>query len=461
VITSTAFAQVLPDRYVDSVVLMRLAQRLAALPGIADAAAVMGTDANKALLAEGGFIAPEIDAAGANDLVVAVKAADGAALAQLDELLAAPSEPGGGVPTVHTLEEALARQPGTNLAVVSTPGEYAAAEARRALERGLHVFIFSSNVTVEDELELKRIAADRGLLCMGPDCGTAIVGGVGLGFANAVRRGPVGVVGASGSGMQAVMSLLDGFGVGVSHAIGTGGRDTSDAIGGQTTFSGLSALLDDPATQVVVVLSKPPGPATAARLRQAAAVATKPVLLCFLDEGTLDEFARAAAEAAGQTVPPLADLPVPPRPEPGRRFIRGLFAGGSLAYEAELILRRAGLGAPHTILDLGSEELTRGRPHPMIDSRLRRERIAAEAADPETAVILLDVVLGYGAAADPAGDIAAAIAGVHGPLVLASVVGTERDPQVLSVQVETLRRAGAHVFPTSAAAARAAVELVS
>ena len=397
-----------------------------------------------------------------NDLIVAVKAADDVAgetaLSELDELLTAPSD---SLTAVRTLAEAIELQPTTNIAVISVPGEYAAAEARDALERGLNVFVFSSNVSLEDELELKQLADERGLLCMGPDCGTAIVGGIGLGFANAVRRGPVGVVGASGSGMQAVTSLLDRFGIGVSHAIGTGGRDCSDAVGGRTTFAGLRMLLDDPQTEIVIVLSKPPGPATAARLAEAATSATKPVVLCFLDESTLEDAAHDAVRALGLGIPPPPGLPVFPRSRRGRHFVRGLFAGGSLAYEAKLILRRAGLGDDHTILDLGSEELTRGRLHPMIDSRVRCERIAAAAADPETAVILLDVVLGYGAARDPAGDIAVAIAAVDGPVVIASIVGTEADPQGFSAQEETLRRAGAYVFPTSAEAARAAVEVVS
>ena len=481
----TASARIVTGRYVDSVVLMRLAQRLAGLPGVNDAAAVMGTDANKALLAEGGFVADGVAGAGPDDLVVAVKAANEAAaaeaLGQVEQLLNAPGASAGGFERVRTLEEALVRQPGTNVVVVSVPGGYAAAEARRALEHGLHVFLFSSNVALEDELELKRIATERELLCMGPDCGTAIIGGVGLGFANAVRRGPVGVVGASGSGLQAVTSLLDRFGIGISHAIGAGGRDLSDAVGGATTFAGLRALLDDPGTEAILVVSKPPGPATARRLLAAAVSAAKPVVCCFLDEMTLEEAALAGAASVGRT----ATVPESPKPEErppaGRRFVRGLYAGGTLAYEAQLVLQRAGLdvasNAPlpgerslgkdgrssgHAVLDLGSEEFTLGRPHPMLDSRARRARLAEEAADPETAVILLDFVLGYGAAADPAGDLTDAIAAARERriAVVASVCGTEGDPQGLRVQEALLREAGALVLPTNAAAARIAALLV-
>lgn len=450
----TTSIRVLPNRYVDSVVLMRLAQSLSTLPGVGDAAAVMGTDANKSLLREAGY---EPDGAKADDLVVAVRAQDDAvatqALARVEALLAAPAD---AIPTVRTLDDALAVHSGVNLASISVPGDFAAAEARHALDRNLNVFVFSSNVSLEDELELKRLAAERGLLCMGPDCGTAVIGGVGIGFANAVRRGSVGLVGASGSGMQAVACMLDDLGVGISHAIGTGSRDTSDAVGGLTAFAGLQALLDDAATKRIVVVSKPPGRQTAARLREVAAGAPKPVVFAFLDELTLED---AALAAAGTSERPWVSPPVP-HAAGGRPLVRGLFAGGSLAQEAQLVLRRAS-GVQHVIVDLGSEELTKGRPHPMIDSRVRRERIAAAAANPRCGVILLDVVLGYGAARDPAGDIADAIAAVNGALVFASVVGTERDPQRRSAQTATLERAGASVFPTSAAAARAASEAVS
>lgn len=484
----TGAARIVADRYVDSVLLMRLAQRLTELPGVIDAAALMGTDANKALLAEGGF--GSAPGAGPNDLIVAVKAVDAAAASALDQveaLLALPGASAGRIPVVRRLEAALDLQPGTNLAVISLPGEYAAAEARRALVRDLHVFLFSSNVELEDELELKRLAAERGLLCMGPDCGTALIGGIGLGFANAVRRGPVGVVGASGTGIQAVTSLLDRFEVGVSHAVGAGSRDVSDAVGGATMLAGLGALLDDPLTGAVLMLSKPPEPATAARLREAAEAAPKPVISCFLGvpdgPATLDEAARAAAAAVGVTPPAqAADFDAAPRPGRGRRFVRGLYAGGTLGYEAQLVLRAAGLevasNAPlpggrtlpegagsegHTVLDLGAEEFTRGRPHPMIDARARRARLAAEAEDPQTAVILIDVVLGYGATADPAGDLADAIAAAAGRdiVVVASVCGTERDPQGLTAQEAILRDAGALVLPTNAAAARTAALLVA
>ena len=479
--------EILKSRYVDSVVLMRLAQTLEKRPGISAAAAVMATAANKQLLAEGGFVANGVTEAQPDDLVVAVKAADdaaaAAALGEIEPLLNAPIA-ASGLRSATTISDAVALQPDSNVAVISVPGEYAAGEARNALERGLHVFLFSSNVSLDDEIALKGLARERGLLCMGPDCGTAIVAGKGLGFANVVRRGPVGVVGAAGTGIQAVTSMLDMLGVGISHAIGTGGRDVSDEVGAATMTAGLEALLDDPGTETIVIVAKPPAPAVGKRLRNIAATAAKPVLCCFLGSDqaprTLEEAAREAARLAGATTASDGQGPRLPRPAAGRQWIRGLYAGGTLGYEAQVVLRDAGLdvasnaplpgGRPlfdatrsdgHSVIDLGAEEFTTGRPHPMIDARLRRERILAEAADPQAAVLLLDIVLGYGAAADPAGDLADALATAARELtVIASVCGTDGDPQGREAQIETLRRAGGVVMPTNAAAARAAAAVV-
>jgi FdrA protein len=483
----TVASRVLPDRYVDSVVLMRLSQRLTQLPGVVDAAAMMATEANKAMLADGGFATKGSEDARADDLIVAVKAADAdtasAALADLEELLKAPAETTEHA--VRTLDEALARQPASNIAVISLPGEYAAGEARRALEKGLNVFLFSSNVSLDDEVALKRLARERNLLCMGPDCGSAIIGGVGLGFANAVRRGPVGIVAAAGSGLQAVTCLLDRFHVGISHAIGTGGRDLSDAVGGSTMLAGLDALLADAGTKAILLLAKPGGEATSARVREAAVAAHKPVVCCFLGEPggfrTLDDAAWAVAKAVRTEMPASSThMPTFPALPAGRRWIRGLYSGGTLAYEAQMVVTDAGLDVAsntplasarmlddpnasggHTIVDLGSEGFTRGRPHPMIDPRTRLARLAADAADPETAVIVLDVILGYGAAADPAGDLADAIrSACEKTTVVASVCGTLRDPQGLVGQAAKLRTAGALVLPTNAEAVRVAVEIV-
>lgn len=493
-------------QYHDSVFLMRVANKIAGQPGVTAAAAVMATDANKQLLREAAFDPPDASAAGPNDLVVGVQAERAetieAVLARLDEWLR-PEPPAPGTRGARSLVEAHELLPDANVVLISVPGQYAAREARRAIERGLSVFLFSDNVPLEQEVELKRLAAERGVVVMGPDCGTAIVAGVGLGFANAVRRGPIGVVGASGTGIQEVTTLIHRAGSGVSHAIGTGSRDPSNDVGGPSTLAGIDALERDAATQAIVVVSKPPGPSTRARLEERIARAAKPVVACFLgseggDRGarwstvaTLDEAADAAIAAVGARgasarTPPTDPAPLRARLAHTQRDVRGLFAGGSLCYQAQHIFRRAGVAvrsnapidpasrldgrvAGHVLLDLGGDEFTRGRPHPMIDARLRRERIVAEAEDPATAVILLDVLLGYAVAPDPGGDLVHAIVRARDTarsrggdlVVIASVTGTDADPQGLDRQTSTLRAAGTVVCASAAEAARLALAVVA
>ncbi len=325
-----------------------------------------------------------------------------------------------------------------------------------ALDAGASVLLFSDNVPVEAEIVLKDTAARRGLLVMGPDCGTAVLAGTGLGFANVVRPGPVGLVAASGTGAQQIMCLLDAAGVGISHCLGVGGRDLTGAVAGRSALAALAMLDEDPATELIVLVSKPPDPGVAERVRAYAATLGTPVEYALVGPGRPD--LTAATEAVlrrlGRPVPPW---PVwrPAAPGAARRgTVRGLFAGGTLRDEAALI---AGTG--HPMVDLGADELTRGRPHPMIDPTVRRQRIAAEAADPECAVILLDVVLGYAADPDPAGGLAAPIAAAPVPVVV-SLIGTPADPQDRDRQADVLCRAGATVFGSNAEATRYALRLV-
>lgn len=469
--------------YYDSVSLMVISQQVSELEGVQAAVVAMATDMNKELLENVGLLTPEAVAAGPSDLVIAVGAGDAAvaesALTAAEGMLksraAAPSAGAGAGPAPRTIRAAVRAMPDANLALISVPGQYAAREARLALENGLHVMLYSDNVALEDEIALKQAAHEKGLLLMGPDCGTAIIGGVGLGFANAVRRGPVGIVAASGTGAQELSTLIDKLGSGVSHLIGVGGRDLSLRVGGIMMLDGLALLQQDPETRVIVLVSKPPAPEVAAKLRAAAAESLKPVIICFLSGAeaiSVDEAAVRAVEAATGTRPSLDEgQGLSFVPAAGRRYVRGLFSGGTLCDQALMILerdlgpvacnvhhdpsRRTGNG--HVLVDLGDDEFTRGRPHPMIDMTLRRMRIKAEAQDPETAVILLDVVLGHGAHDDPAGAMADAIAEAvgRGVAVVASVTGTESDPQVLSRQTATLRSAGALVAPTARQAAEA------
>lgn len=507
-------------RWVDSVLLMKLTRDLEALPGVRQAAAVMATDANRALLADLGWNARDFGAAGPSDLVVAVAGDEpglSAALAVVEELLAKRRGAGAGAsrsPAPRTIAEAAALAPDAGMAVISVPGAHAAREARAALEAGLNVFLFSSNVTVEDEIALKRDAAAKGLVVMGPDCGTAIVAGIGIGFANAVRRGPVGAIGPSGTGLQEFTSLVHRAGSGVSHAIGTGSRDLSDAVGGITTLAALDALEDDAATSVLAIVGKPPGSATLAKLRERLARCSKPVVLCLIgtrpDDGapgaprvaaaairavsTIDEAVAEACTLAGAARPAPSPDTAAIRSRaavetagmaPAQRYLRGLFSGGTFCYQAQAVLRDGGLAVhadspipgmlaladprrsvEHALVDLGAETFVEGRAHPMIDASQRRARILEEAADPSVAILLLDFVLGAIASPTPVQDLLdaivqarAAAAARGGRLcVVASVCGTELDGQDLDLQRRLLADAGVVVLPSAAQAAAFARE---
>jgi FdrA protein len=455
-----------PGSYYDSVVLMQLQRALGALPGIADAGVVMATPANREMLAASGLL-PESLEAGEGDLLIAVKAeseaAAGEALGRVDALLQVRRVDGGQGFRPRSLESAVKALPGARWVLVSVPGRYAAGVAEQALDLGRHVFLYSDNVPLAEEAALKRKAFERGLLVMGPDCGTAIVGGTGLGFANRVRRGSIGIVAASGTGLQMVASRIHELGGGISQAIGTGGRDLSSEVGGITARQALDLLGRDPETEAIVLLSKPPSPVVAARVLAAAQAVGKPVVVNFLGSAppvrrlgnvrfavSLEE---AAEMAVGPHPRPLSHCP-PAARERGAPALVGLFSGGTLASEVRLGLQTfLGADAAHTILDLGDDEFTVGRLHPMIDQDLRLRRLRSEAADPRVSVILLDVVLGDGAHADPAGELAPVIERVLGERgrdleVFALVVGTDQDPQGFEEQSATLERAGARVFRT-------------
>jgi succinyl-CoA synthetase alpha subunit len=485
--------RVFRNAYRDSVELMRIAAEMERLPGVIRAGLVMCTPANLAIVAEAGLDKGLDAAAGPNDMVVALAANDDAAAEAAFERAAtlmrgAAAEAAGEgqrfVPT--TIAEAVADLPDANLALISTPGTYATAEALKALKRGMHVFLFSDNVSVEDEVELKRLGVRKGLLVMGPDCGTAIIDGIPLGFANEVRRGRVGLVGASGTGLQQVTCLLDAFGAGVSQAIGVGGRDLHEEVGGLMMLAGLERLAADEGTDVVVLISKPPAAAVAAKVLAAASAAPKPVVVNFI--GGDGEAIRAAGahpattfEEAAQTAAGLS-LGTAPTPleddaadadelaaqlAAGQDRIAGLYSGGSLASEAKVVLKGllgAEVAASQRIVDLGDDEYTVGRPHPMIDPRLRSEKIEEAGADPEVAVILLDIVLGYASHPDPAGALIPAIQaareaarqGGRGLALVASVCGTPGDPQGLAAQRAILVDAGVHLAASNARAAQLA-----
>ena len=496
--------------YRDSVALMQLSSGLAKLQGVRQASAVMASESNLALLREAGLLAGEVDA-GPNDLLIALEGEDEAALAaaEAEAEQALERKPagiqGGGLrrEQPRSLEMGLEAMPLANFALISCPGDYAAAEAMKALRLGLHVMLFSDNVAIEDEIALKLYARAHDLMVMGPDCGTAIIGGIPLGFANLTRRGDIGVVAASGTGLQQVTCLIDRLGCGISQAIGAGGHDLSRDVGGVTFLQGLKALTDDADTRVIVLISKPPAPEVAAAVIDVARKSGKPVVVNFLGAEpnfvtgtnltparTLEDAALvAAALSRGEArdrlavASPTFESPVL---APGQSYIRGLYSGGTFCYEASLLLGESlpevfsntPVGSAkalddvwksrgHTLIDLGDDVFTRGRPHPMIDHRLRNERIAKEARDPKTAAILLDVVIGYGAHADPASEIAPvvreaaseALTSGRRLTVVGFVCGTAADPQSLAAQEAKLREAGVVLAQSNAQAVRIAARI--
>ncbi len=507
--------------YHDSVVLMLVTRELSGHEGVVDASVVMGNEMNLALLRQNGLLPPDPEEIGPNDLVIAVRAENEEfaqrALDTAERLLAeqAPSqEKGESAVRPRSVRSAKRMAPKANVAIISVAGRYAVGPAWDALLEGLHVLLFSDHVGLEDELALKRHARDHGLLLMGPGAGTAILNGVGLGFANVVPRGPVGIVSAAGTGLQEVSCLIATAGEGITQGIGTGGRDVSEAVGGITMLQGMDALQQDPDTRVLVVVSKVASRTVVQRIIDQAARSDKPAVLALMgteqvfdlppgvhQASTLREAAAlAVALARGEALAGVRERlsadeetirargrTLAERLGDSQRYVRGLFSGGTLCEEAMFLWQRR-LGAvwsnapigqcrklpdslrsqEHTAIDMGEEEFTVGRPHPMIDNLLRVERIRQEARDPETAVILLDVVLGHGAHPDPASELGPAIAEAHDIaarggrdlVVIASVTGTEGDPQGLTRQQQTLVEAGAIVMDSNASAALLAEAVV-
>jgi len=484
--------------YLDSVALMRLSQTVSALPGVTTAALMIGSASNRGILQEAGLLTPDCEA-GANDLIIAVQAATAdelqAAMKRAEELLDQPQGAGaaGSARRPRSISAALTDLGGANLALVSVPGEFAAGEARRALGLGLHVLIFSDNVSYEEERALKEEAGRRGLLVMGPDCGTALIGGVPIAFANEVPVGNIGIIGASGTGLQEVSTLIARGGGGVSHGIGTGGRDLSEMIGALTTLAAIDALDADPATTRVVLISKPPAAPVADTVLTRVGKSKKPFVICFLGakgltlpaNATSAPTLAAAAQAALGGTPVKGTLDIPavaaharPNFDRQRRWIRGVYTGGTLCGEAQIILRDAGepywSNAPipgaiaersaiaHQLVDYGADEYTRGRPHPMIDPALRDQALAAALDDPTVAAVLFDCVIGHGAHADPAGAVANVIKSIGSrsrPALVASVTGTDADPQNRAAQVRVLKDAGVLVAASNAEAAALALAI--
>ena len=507
------FSLIKKNSYFDSVTLMGISKRLGELAGVFNVSVSMGTELNQSLLRDSKMNTLETDEATPNDLMITFQLeeegnADSVfdavekALVKRSGSSASKSKPVG-------MKSALDVLPDANMVVISLPGEYAAFEARKALQNDLHVMVFSDNVSIEDELMLKTLAHEKGLLLMGPDCGTAIINQKALCFANVVSKGRVGVIGASGTGTQEVTVLLDQYGLGVSQVIGTGGRDLSKTINAVMMCDALQALANDPDTDLIMLVSKPPEASVAEKVCRLAQGIAKPVVACFLSEGesakstgtlhfanTLEEGVHKAITvlnpdflAEEESVNPAEVAAAIKRLGQGQKYVRGIFCGGTLTDEARIVFKNKNKGLPcyantskkaeekladphisqaNSFVDMGDDVFTVGKPHPMIDPTLRNQRIVQEATDPATAVILIDVVLGFGSHEDPAG---VALEGIREArkqlhslgrdvIFVGYVLGTDKDPQHMQAQVQKLKSAGVILGRTNAHAARIAAEII-
>lgn len=491
------------NTYVDSVTLMRISTAANDIEGVKQAQIAMGTQMNKAVLKDAGLFSTELEAATNADLMIAILTEENIDVSSLFEHIEglfvrkAVQCNEEKECHYHTLVAANENIPESNLVIISVNGIYAVREARRALSLNKHVMLFSDNIAIEDELSLKQLAHEKGLLLMGPDCGTAIINGVGLGFANNVRRGNIGIVAASGTGAQEVAVRVHEFGGGISQLIGTGGRDLSEHIGGIMMLDGLTMLAEDPETEVIIIVSKPPAQSVVKKIFAAASHINKPIFVWFLGYHPNQEIpnhinifphskpaAMAAVIASGVpeesinkhalNLPLIAEIQAKLCPE--QRYIRGLFCGGTLCDEALFIasefytevysnihpnpeyrLSYNAQSKGHTFIDFGDDQFTNGKAHPMIDPTYRIERILKEGRDPETGVLLLDFVLGFGADADPVGKTLEVLKTVKAEAneqgrhleILAYVLGTDLDSPSAAEQVSKLEDIGVTIASSS------------
>ncbi len=483
------------NSYKDSIVLMLLTGEISQLDGVNKVSIMMATEANKSIFDGSGMLTPEVEEASPNDIAIVIDVESDEvleeALVAIDEFLNKSSSGGKSEEAnAITWNQALLKQDGANLAVISTPGTYAAHEANVALDNDLNVFMFSDNVSLDDELQLKEKALEKGLLVMGPDCGTGIINGVPVAFTNQVNRGSIGVVGASGTGIQEVTSLIHQNNAGITSALGTGGRDLHEHIGGITMLQSLKALNEDEATKVIVVLSKPSAPAVQDKINNYLSTVKKPVVTLFLGERpkshtqniyrayTLAEAARAAV-MFDQGLNPITDLKafnvenVEAKNE--GKVIKAYYSGGTLASEASMLISEAlkleeksssnlFTEDGFVVVDLGDDEYTQGKPHPMIDPEVRVANLAQAASDDRTGVVMFDVVLGYGSHNDMATALTPAIVEVMTALpdvtVIANVCGTNLDPQGYDSQVKKLEDLGVKVFNSNEEAVLTALSLI-
>lgn len=490
------------NSYQDSINLMLLTNEINTLKDVTKCSIMMGTEANKDIFKNSGLLTEKVLSAAPSDMVIVVDTENEDVIKEvltetdkfLNDLVVKKKK--NNVENATTLEAALEEMPDANLALFSIPGEYASDEIEKALDKGLNVFSFSDNIPLEDEVRLKKKAKEKGLLLMGPDCGTGIISSIPIAFTNVIRPGNIGIVGASGTGIQEVTTIIHRLGGGVVHAIGTGGRDLNQDVNGITMRDAIVALENHDPTDVIVVISKPPSKKVRNEIVELLHSVTKPVVAIFLGEKpdhhegdvylahTLEETARIAVDLANnrdikpnyqeninyEVITPLAK----------EKTVKGLYSGGTLAAEAGMLISEAlELGGlikkegyilnanGYEVIDLGDDMYTQGKPHPMIDPEVRIAKIKEYAKDENTGVILLDCVLGYGSHPSMAGALSNVIkesvqvAKENGRELyfVATVCGTEQDPQSYEESVKILKECGVLVQDSNAKAVRLALKL--
>lgn len=507
-------SKIYQDTYRDSVFLMKISNEIDSLEGIEIATAMMGTDRNKDLMDKNNLVTEKVKNANANDLVFSLRAESEEivqnAMDKLDELLSSSLEKKGNKDAkketvFETVEDAVAYDEDYNLALISVAGDYAKYEAAKALKNGLNVMLYSDNVPLEDELRLKKYAHNNGLLVMGADCGTSIINGVPLGFANKIKDGNISIVGASGTGIQEIVSAIDNYDGGLNQAVGTGGNDIKDEIGAITMLDSLEYFDQDEKTEVIVVVTKPPAESVQKKLGEFIKKSKKKIVVSFLGTDdysavesdnsipahTLEEAARKAvalSEDRDITEPELDEKLFNDAAAElngladSQKYVRGIFGGGSLCYEALYyssqnladsdkvhsnlklndisVLENVEKSKENTFLDVGEDEFTVGKPHPMIDPTAKMQRIVKEANDDQTAIILTDIVIGSGSYDDPAGALVEAKKKFENDVVVvATVCGTKDDYQGLTAQKEKLKDNGIYVLDSNIQAVKLAVKL--
>lgn len=505
------------NTYYDSVKLMLISKDVKKIEGVHEALVGMGTDLNKELAENLSLMNEQIKSIGPNDFFITVLADENIDIEDIvdeaDRLLNQKKSDSESDYMPPTLNSALEHSKDSNIAIISVAGEYAAEEARNALNKGLHVMIFSDNVKIEDEKSLKELAVSKGLLMMGPDCGTAIINNIPLAFANVIKKGNIGIVGASGTGIQETTVLIDKLGEGISQVIGTGGRDLSLEVGGLMMLQSLDALVEDPDTKVILLISKPPAKEIEAKILSRVKQINKPVVVSFIggERNLIESSGGVAAisleDAARKSVALLRGEGVSDfdgftmsddeienivkeeanKLGENQKYLRALYTGGTLADEcmkllspvigemysnipltAQYKLENVFKSKEHTCVDFGDDDFTKGRPHPMIDPSVRVEQLYQEAKDENIAIVLMDFVLGYGAHEDPVGEMLEAIKDAKIKkqsedkylIVIASICGTENDPQNASESKKRLEEVGVIVMPSNAQAVRLAGKII-